>query len=119
MKDLAPGIYRQRLLIEAYYGVELGRESLDALLRGLAAQLGLRAYDAPVIFSPGASASAGNQGFDAFLPLADSGISAYVWSGARFISVLLYTCRRFEPGDAVAYLREALAIDGEIETAAF
>ncbi|MDA0225408.1 MAG: S-adenosylmethionine decarboxylase [Proteobacteria bacterium] len=119
MKDLAPRIFRQRLLIEAYYGVTLERESLEALLNGLAARLALRAYGAPVIFSPGSAASGQNQGFDAFLPLADSGISAYVWSEQRFISVLLYTCKRFEPRDALEHLRTVLKIESEIESAAF
>ncbi len=83
-------------------------------MNGLAAHLGLRAYAAPVIFAPGSAARAGNQGFDAFLPLADSGISLYYWASARFISVLLYTCARFDEAAAIDYLREAFAIDGEI-----
>ena len=87
---------------------------LEAMLTGLAAHLGLRAYAAPVIFSPGDDARADNQGFDAFLPLVDSGISLYYWSSARFVSVLLYTCARFDEPAAIDYLRCAFGIDGEI-----
>lgn len=119
MKDLAPQVFRQRLLIEAYYGAAMSRESLEAFMNGLAARLGLRAYGAPVIFSPGSAASGQNQGFDAFLPLADSGISVYVWTGARFISVLLYTCKRFDAQHAIEHLRVALEVAGDIESAAF
>jgi len=90
---------------------------LDATLNGLAVHLGLRAYAAPVVFSPGDAARADNQGFDAFLPLADSGISLYYWSGARFVSVLLYTCKRFDETQAIDYLRRAFGIDGEVATA--
>lgn len=87
---------------------------IEATLTGLAAHLALRAYAAPVIFSPGDAARADNQGFDAFLPLADSGIALYYWASARFVSVLLYTCARFEEDAAIDYLRSALSIDGEI-----
>ena len=90
---------------------------LEATLNGLAAHLGLRAYAAPVIFAPGDAARAANQGFDAFLPLADSGIALYYWGAARFVSVLLYTCTGFDEAAAVDFLRGAFGIDGEIASA--
>jgi S-adenosylmethionine/arginine decarboxylase-like enzyme len=117
VKNLAPQIFRQRLLVEGYTTAAVDRAMLEATMTGLAARLGLRAYAAPVIFSPGDAARAGNQGFDAFLPLADSGISLYYWSSARFVSVLLYSCTGFDPAQAIAYLRGAFAIDGEVATA--
>ena len=117
MKNLAPQIFRQRLLVEGYTTAAVDRRLIEATLTGLAAQLGLRAYAAPVIFSPGDAARPDNQGFDAFLPLADSGIALYYWAGPRFVSVLLYTCARFEEGAAIDYLRSAFGIDGEIASA--
>jgi len=117
VKDLAPQIFRQRLLVEGYTTAAVDRAMLEATLTGLAARLGLRAYAAPVIFSPGGAARAGNQGFDAFLPLADSGISLYYWSSARFVSVLLYTCTGFDEAQAIDYLRRAFGIDGELASA--
>lgn len=117
MKNLAPEIFRQRLLIEGYYTIEVTRESLAAYLAGLAAHLGLRAYGEAAIFSPGGEASAANQGFDAFLPLADSGISAYAWTGRRFVSALVYSCKRFDEGAAIEFTRRHFAIAGEIASA--
>ncbi|MGW8269901.1 MAG: S-adenosylmethionine decarboxylase [Burkholderiales bacterium] len=117
MKNLAPQIFRQRLLVEGYTTAAVDREMLEETMTGLAAHLGLRAYAAPVIFAPGDSARADNQGFDAFLPLADSGISLYYWASARFVSVLLVTCAQFDEAAAIAYLRRAFGIDGEIASA--
>jgi S-adenosylmethionine/arginine decarboxylase-like enzyme len=117
VKNLAPQIFRQRLLVEGYTNVVVSRDMLEAAMTGLASHLGLRAYAAPVIFSPGDAARADNQGFDAFLPLVDSGISLYYWSSARFVSVLLYTCKRFDEAQAIDYLRRAFGIDGEIASA--
>jgi len=34
MKNLAPEIFRQRLLIEGYYSVEVTRECIDTFLKG-------------------------------------------------------------------------------------
>jgi S-adenosylmethionine decarboxylase len=90
---------------------------LAAYLTGVAAHLGLRAYGEPAIFSPGGEGKAENQGFDAFLPLVDSGISAYVWTGRRFVSVLLYTCKGFDEAAAIDFTRERLGIAGEIASA--
>jgi len=41
----------------------------------VAAHLGLRAYGRPAMFAPAGEERDKNQGFDAFLPLIDSGIS--------------------------------------------
>lgn len=119
MKDLAPHITRQRLLVEGYYTIEVDRAAVDRYLHGIAAHLGLRAYAAATIFSPGGEGRAENQGFDGFLPLVDSGISLYVWSSARFFSAILYTCKRFDEPAAVAYTREFFGVHGEIASSGF
>jgi hypothetical protein len=119
MKDLAPHVFRQRLLVEGFYTIELSREKLAAYLLGVATHLGLKAYGEPAIYSPAGLGKAENQGFDAFLPLVDSGISAYVWSGARFFSIVLYTCKGFDAAAAVAYTREFFGANGEVESLSF
>ena len=119
MKDLAPHLFRQRLLIEGLYTIELSREKLSAYLLGVAAHLGLKAYGEPAIYSPAGLGKAENQGFDAFLPLVDSGISAYVWSAARFLSIVLYTCKGFDEAAAIAYTREFFAATGDVESLSF
>jgi len=119
MQDLAPHITRQRLLVEGYYTIEVDRAAVDRYLRGVAAHLGLRAYGAASIFSPGGEGKAENQGFDAFLPLIDSGISLYIWSSARFFSAILYTCRRFDEAAAIAFTRRYFAVHGETASLGF
>jgi S-adenosylmethionine decarboxylase len=51
-----------------------------------------------------------NQGFDAFVPLIDSGISLYVWSQPRFLSVVAFTCKRFDTERAVEFTRDFFAM---------
>lgn len=105
---IAPEVFRQRLLIEASYGVEITRDSLRYFLASIAENLGLRTYGDPAIYSPEEGmGKEGNSGFDAFVPLVDSGISAYIWTRARFASILLYTCKGFDEDRGIAYSRDA------------
>ena len=120
LKDIAPEIFRQRLLIEGFFAREIDEAAVRDYLLGLAGELELRTYGEPVIFAPGAgTGKAENAGFDAFVPLIDSGISGYFWSRHKFLSVLLYTCKGFDEERAIAYTREAFQIRGEIVTHAF
>jgi S-adenosylmethionine decarboxylase len=116
--ELAPEITRQRLLVEGYYTGPVDRERVEAYLRGVAEHLGLRAYDRSAIFSPGGEGKEENQGFDAFLPLIDSGISLYVWTSARFLAVVLFTCKAFDADEAVAFTRDFFVL-GEHTSHAF
>ncbi len=118
MRNLAPQVFRQRLLIEGLYTGEVTRERLAAYLHGVAGHLGLKAYGEPTIHSPAGLGKPENQGFDAFLPLVDSGIAAYVWSAAKFFSIVLYTCKPFDEAAAARYTREFFGA-AEVESLAF
>lgn len=96
MKDLAPNITRHRLLLEGFYRNEVNEQTIEDYSKSITDSLGLRMYDDPIIFSPGGKSREENQGYDAFAPLIDSGISLYVWTGANFFSVIIYTCKRFD-----------------------
>ena len=98
MEDLAPDIVRQRLLIEGYFTVAVDEDVIRAYFDRLTTALALRTYDTPIIFSPGSGGREENAGYDAFVPLIDSGISLYVWTGPRFLSVVTFTCKAFDAG---------------------
>jgi S-adenosylmethionine decarboxylase len=106
IKNLAPDILRQRLLIEGTFSVDIDKDKIAAYLSGLAEHLELRTYGKPTIHATSGAGKAENEGFDAFVPLIDSGISLYVWSEKRFFATLLFTCKEFSNEDAVSYTRE-------------
>ena len=108
MRDLAPDITRQRLLIEGHFAAAIDRPAVERYLLGLAEHLALTTYGTPVIHSPAGAGKPENQGFDAFIPLIDSGISLYVWSARRFFAVLLFTCKRFDVERALEFTRRRL-----------
>jgi len=108
MKDLAPDIVRQRLLIEGVYTREVDQAAVEAYLVGVAAHLGLRTYGQPIVHAPG-DGKTENQGFDAFIPLIDSGISLYVWTQKRFFAAVLFTCKQFDTNEALRFTRTYFA----------
>lgn len=120
MKNIAPHIYRQRLMVEAFYTIEVTKEKLETYLRGVAEHLDLRIYGDPIIFSPESGmGKEENQGFDAFVPLIDSGISAYVWCSSKFFSVLFYTCKGFDEKKAIEYTQDFFKVLSEVESLSF
>lgn len=120
MKNLAPNIFRQRLLIEGFYTTDMSEEVLEKYLLNVAEHLDLRTYGKPIIFSPASGMGRDeNAGYDAFVPLIDSGISAYVWSSARFFSIVIYTCKGFDEQAAIEFTREYFAVSEEIVSASF
>jgi len=106
MRDLAPDIVRQRLLIEGIYTIDIDSEAVEQYLLGVAVHLNLRTYGRPVVHAPGGAGKADNEGFDAFIPLIDSGISLYVWSRKHFFATVLFTCKHFDTERALQYTRE-------------
>ncbi|GMU39746.1 MAG: hypothetical protein AMXMBFR23_06120 [Chloroflexota bacterium] len=114
-RDLAPDILRQRLLLEGTWTVEVDADTVRRCLLGLAGHLGLRTYGDPVVFAPASGMGREeNAGWDAFVPLIDSGISGYFWAAPRFFSLVIYTCTRFDPDAAEAFVRDFLGVTGEV-----
>jgi S-adenosylmethionine/arginine decarboxylase-like enzyme len=106
MKNLAPGIVRQRLLIEGFYNIVVDESAIGNYFKEIAASLDLKIYGEPIIFSPAGMGKETNQGYDAFVPLVDSGISAYIWTNAKFFSIIIYTCKNFKDKTAIEKTKE-------------
>ncbi len=110
MENLAPELVRQRLLIEGFYGIQVDEKTIREYFKELIEELDLRAYGEPIIFSPEGLGKDENQGYDAFIPLIDSGISLYVWGKAKFVSCVVYTCKSFDGEKAVEVTKKFFKI---------
>lgn len=102
MKNLAPDIFRQRLLIEGYYDRDVDEAVIREYFDEFTSALNLKMYGEPIVYSPAGEGRDENQGYDAFVPLVDSGISLYIWTNAKFLSVVIYTCKGFDEKKAVS-----------------
>jgi S-adenosylmethionine decarboxylase len=106
--------------VKGFYTTNISEEVLEKYLLNVAEHLDLRTYGKPIIFSPVSGMGRDeNAGYDAFVPLIDSGISAYVWSSARFFSIVIYTCKGFDEQAAIEFTREYFAVSEEIVSASF
>jgi len=101
MRRLAPEIFRKRLLIEGYFARQgLDAQAIRVYFTAITSRLGLRTYGEPIVHQTSGQGKATNEGYDAFVPLIDSGIYVCVWSVRRFASVILYTCAEFDEAAA-------------------
>ncbi|MBW4664610.1 MAG: hypothetical protein KME01_10500 [Chroococcus sp. CMT-3BRIN-NPC107] len=78
MKNLAPEIFRQKLLIEGFYTIKVDETIIKNYFNNLTQTLDLKMYREPIIFSPAILGKKDNQGHNTFVPLIDSGISLYI-----------------------------------------
>ena len=118
MKNIAPDIFRQRFLIEGFYEISVDKSVIRKYFSEICTQLKLRMYGKPIIFSPGGEGKKENQGYDAFVPLIDSGISVYVWTNKKFVSIILYTCKGFASEEAKEFTKKFFEI-GELVSEEF
>lgn len=118
LTNIAPEIFRKRLLIEGYFGIEVTAQTLEEYFSHITGELGLRTYGAPIIHATSGAGKNVNEGFDGFVPLIDSGIYISVWVNPKFLSTIIYTCGEFDEHKAVELLKEFFQMP-EMQTAIF
>lgn len=110
MKDLAPHIYRQRLLIEGVYERDVAEVDVltffDAMLEGI----NMTAAGDPIVNSSLGKGKVENQGIEAFIPLIESGIALYTWESSKFLSLIIYTCKAYDDETALAITKDFFEI---------
>lgn len=101
MRDLAPDIYRQRIVIEGYPNAPLKDEEIKEYLKKLSDCLNMTTLIEPVTHrSP-------LYGEAAWIHWETSGAHFYAWDTPRlFFSVDIYTCKPFNPQDAVKFTKQ-------------
>ncbi len=103
MHDLAPDIYRQRLVIEGIPRRPLTASDISTYLSGLSTVLDMQALIDPVThLSP-------TYGWAGWIHWETSGAHMYAWDEPRlFFSVDIYTCKQFSDAIAIDYTTTAL-----------
>lgn len=118
LTNIAPEIFRKRLLIEGYFGKKVTEQTLIDYFEYVTQGLNLRTYGDPVIHRTSGEGKEMNEGFDGFVPLVDSGIYIGVWVNPRFLSTVIYTCGEFDEDKAVKLVDEFFALS-EYQSAIF
>ena len=118
LTKIAPEIFRKRLLVEGYYGAEVTEDFIRQFFQELTGGLGLRTYGPPIVHKTSGQGKEINQGFDAFVPLIDSGIYLGTWGPRSFVSIIIYTCGPFDEQRAAEIVKDFFQLT-EYEAAVF
>ena len=101
MKDLAPAILRQRLVIEGYPQEAISDVDIKTYLAELSARIDMTQLIEPVTHR------SDQYGWAGWIHWETSGAHFYAWEQPLlFFSVDIYTCKSFDPQVAVAFTRE-------------
>lgn len=106
MKDLAPTIYRQRLVIEGYPAEAITDADIKKYLSELSTVLDMQQLIEPITHRSDLYGWAG------WIHWETSGAHFYAWEQPLlFFSVDIYTCKAFNPDDAVAFTKKFFKTD--------
>ena len=101
MRNLAPHIHRQRLVIEGMPAEKISADDITGYLSALSVELDMVEILAPVMHQSELYGWAG------WIHWETSGAHFYAWdTPMRFFSVDIYTCKPFQDADAVAFTRD-------------
>jgi S-adenosylmethionine decarboxylase len=113
MPDLAPTIYRQRLVIEGRTPVAIGSKAIRAYLSELTEVIGMHRLNEPVTHR------SVRYGWAGWVHWETSGAHFYAWDEPElFFSVDIYACAPFD-GEAALAFTAAFFSAGEVVAKAF
>ena len=101
--DLAPDIYRQRLVVEGVPAAPIDDAQIVKYLRDLGTVCGMKVLAEPVTHL------SETYGWAGWVHWETSGAHFYAWENPRlFFSVDVYTCKPFDAAVAAEFTRKAL-----------
>ena len=101
MRDLAPTIHRQRMVVEGHVDSPIDHEQIEDYLSRLSTVLDMTTLLPPVTHQ------SDRYGWAGWIHWETSGAHFYAWDEPRpFFSVDIYTCKAFSAAEAVAFTRD-------------
>lgn len=100
MRDLAPEIYRQRLVVEGYPTQAITDQQIKGYLSRLSTEIDMHSLIDPVTHL------SDQFGWAGWIHWETSGAHFYAWEQPRlFFSVDIYTCKAFDPQAATDFTK--------------
>ena len=102
MKDLAPDIIRQRMIVEGTLKDSFGPLEMVGYCREITDVLKMTRVSAPFCSHDS------RYGWCAYMHWKESGMHIYSWDNRdpKFFSIDIYTCKGFNPEDVIRYTEE-------------
>ncbi len=95
MRDFAPHIYRQRLVIEGIYTIKISRDLLKECLLELATLLDMTTVLGPIVKDLAGEINPIHKGLEAIVVWAESGAQLYTWNEGKFFTLDIYSCKKY------------------------
>ena len=97
MQNLEPAVYRQRLILEGHYTVELTEESIRTYLSELSLVLDMRIFAGPFSWPPDQRShpEVPLNELNGFVAWTESGCHVYAWRFCQFFTSDIYSCKPF------------------------
>jgi len=108
LKNLLPQVKRRRVFIEGFYNVEVNKDLIEEFFNELAETLSMTPITKPLIFSPDIKGHPIHRGLAGYMGWVESGVSLYTWQTFNFFTIDIYTCKDFNPEDALKVVRKFL-----------
>lgn len=100
MKNLHPEITRQRLVIEFDVDHNPGTTEIYEFLKNLSKTLNMTPTGEPILEHHE------NYGWCAHMNWIESGVSLYTYYQFNFLTVDIYTCKKFDVNDCINFVKE-------------
>jgi S-adenosylmethionine decarboxylase len=108
MRDFAPHIHRQRLIVEGVYNRMLTSDTVDRIVQGLAKTLGALLIQVPRVMRVAEQTDPTHKGFEVLVTWGKSGCQFYTWEDSNFFTCDVYSGKEFDPITVFDYLLKVL-----------
>ena len=109
-KNLEKRIFRQRLVIEGKYAKPLSAAELRSFLKKLSEHVGMTIIFGPIVKNLAGAINPIHSGYEAIVVWAESGVQLYTWEKFGFLTLDMYTCKKFNVKSTLAFVRKHLKI---------
>lgn len=110
MKDLAPEIYRQRLIIEGTHKGELTPHFIEKFLHDLSKELKMTIVFGPKVMNLAGNINPKHGGIEGVLVWAESGAQFYSWDIQKFFTLDIYSCKRFDVDTVIEFVTAYISV---------
>lgn len=107
MLKLEPKIFRQRLIIEGHFGIEVDGETIKKYLLELSVALKMRIFSGPYSWPPDKQdcPQIKLHELNGFVAWTESGCHVYAWRPRKFFTCDIYSCKKFSAAEIVGFTK--------------
>ena len=107
MENLEPKIFRQRLIIEGHYSIDVEGETIRRYLAELSTILKMRIFYGPHSWPPDQwdRLEVELHELNGFVAWTESGCHIYAWRFCRFFTCDIYSCKKFNANEVIEFTK--------------